>query len=220
MQVLQVLFELNKRNFPTFVRKIKNEILCRTTCETDKKRQSFSVVHRRKFQGRWSRRSTYHLTLSNPDFMMKSPVDGLSVQRWSLQRNQKWGAEHRRDYGVPQIYYAEFAYLVTVASATRFISSYSKGIFHLGTFIKMLMGLKWSVQLDAVGLLCLHKYLAEIWALLPLCRYIFHCCQISVKNVSSFTPFLSHSLLSNSPSAWLSSSALYISSFLQTLKDF
>ena len=74
--------------------------------------------------------------------MMKSPVDGLSAQGWSLQRNQKWGTEHRRDCGVPQISYVEFAYSVTVASATRFISSYSKGIFHLGTFIKMLMGLK------------------------------------------------------------------------------
>lgn len=83
----------------------------------------------------------------------------------------------------------------SVAILSHISSCYSRDIHvpSLQAFIKMLTGLKWemqSVQINDIGLLCLHKYLTGILALLPLCIFFsnHHHCQISIKNISPFTP--------------------------------
>lgn len=75
MQVFQVLLKLNKTSFQlTFVRKVKNEILYKT----------HSVKISLEFTGENSKEDnpekaliTSDVCLSDPDYVMQSPVDGL-----------------------------------------------------------------------------------------------------------------------------------------------
>lgn len=180
---------------------------------------------------------------------MKFPTDGLRVlhyivyQRAVVGWTQEWDTQHRSDYGVLQIFDVEFAYLVIMVSITRCTSSsYSKGIFFISmNFHKDAHGSQLgdakSVQMNNIGLR-LHKYLIGMWAILPLCRYLFsspllpnfcndhisfyfflitYICLLLPYHIFFYSLVFCLSLLSSSPSA--GSHPQHFNSFSQVLKD-